>query len=336
MKGLIDLLPLKFLLKRVDKIELLTHHLIYFYKTSIFSKTILTLINCHHLFSFKKQLFIQGRNYFSITIEWSKQPMVEGLIVSIGVFIILGFVTYLGAVFSSKADSPHALIAIYILFITLAQFFAAKAPTIFDFGTYPFIGPLVLFAPAGVIVFPFTLQITDMVNEKWGRKTVYEMIWIALVSQVFMIGLLYLALFLPFGGTGDDPLSYFAIVPSITLASWISFLISERFDAWIYDRLKSLIHDKTAAGREWWKYLWIRNVFSDIISLGLDSIIFVPLAFLILPTVHQMIDPNTFVPIFPLVVILDLIIGQIGTKWVLGIIDTPYMYLTRWIYDKYK
>ena len=264
--------------------------------------------------------------------------MLEGLIVSIGIFIILGLVTYAGAWYTAKSDSPRALIGVYILFLTLAQFFAAKI-ALFDFGleSIPIIGSwlidlgmLPIFAPVGVIVFPFTLQVTDMVNERFGRKVVYEMIWIALVSQIIMVILLILAGFLP--AAGDDPLAPFAIVPAITLASWTSFLISERFDAWIYDKIRSWIEKRTNGGGEWWKYLWIRNVISDILSLGLDSIIFIPLAFLILPSIQHIFDPS--IEIITIDFMFTLIFGQLLTKWFLGLIDTPFMYLTRWIYEK--
>jgi len=264
--------------------------------------------------------------------------MLEGLIASIGVFMLLGSVTYIGAWYTAKSDSPRALIGIYILFLTLAQFFAAKIAE-FDLGLefLPFFGSVLtdlgiipIFAPVGVIVFPFTLQVTDMVNEKFGRRTVYEMIWIALISQVIMVILLILAGFLP--AAGDDPLIPFAVVPAITLASWISFLISERFDAWIYDIIRSWIQMKNNAGKEWWKYLWIRNVLSDILSLGLDSIIFIPLAFVIFPSIQKMFDP--LIEVITLDFMFTLIFGQLITKWFLGLIDTPFMYLTRWIYDK--
>ncbi|MFX1507195.1 MAG: queuosine precursor transporter [Promethearchaeota archaeon] len=263
--------------------------------------------------------------------------MLEGLIVSIGIFILLGFVTYIGAWYTANLDSPRALIGIYILFLTLAQFFAAKIAE-FDLGLQyiPFLGSVLnnlgflpIFAPVGVIVFPFTLQITDMVNERFGRKAVYEMIWIAFISQIIMVVLLVLAGFLP---AEDDPLDPFSIVPAITLASWISFLISERFDAWIYDGIRSWINKRIDEGRDWWKYLWIRNVFSDILSLGLDSIIFIPLAFLIFPSIQIIFDPS--IQVITLNFMFILIIGQLITKWFLGLIDTPFMYLTRWIYEK--
>jgi len=249
--------------------------------------------------------------------------MSEGLLVSFSVFILLGAVSYIGAMYTAKSNSPRALLGIYILFLTLAQFFAAKI-SIFDFGIFE------LIAPAGVIVFPFTLQVTDMVNEKFGRKAVYEMIWIAFLSQVLMVILLILASIPP--ATDTDPLTAFAIVPTITIASWISFIISERFDAWVYDKLKLWISDKTQGGKEWWKYLWIRNVFSDILSLGLDTFLFIPLAFYILPSILNILGGSEYVMDIDLLITITQ--GQLIMKWIYGLIDTPYMYLTRWIYDK--
>ena len=57
----------------------------------------------------------------------------------------------------------------------------------------------------------------------------------------------------------------------------------------------------------------MRNVLSDIPTLALDSIIFVSIAF------------GGLLPIWP------IIWGQILTKWFFGVIDTPFMYLSRGI-----
>jgi hypothetical protein len=64
------------------------------------------------------------------------------------------------------------------------------------------------------------------------------------------------------------------------------------------------------------KNLWIRNVFSDIPTLALDSVLFISIA---------------FGGVFDLDVILIMIWGQLLTKWFFGIIDTPFMYLSRGI-----
>ena len=36
----------------------------------------------------------------------------------------------------------------------------------------------------------------------------------------------------------------------------------------------------------------------------------------------------------PLTVLVSMIVGQLMTKWILGLIDTPFMYLTKYVYVK--
>lgn len=236
-----------------------------------------------------------------------------GIIIGIWVFAILGIVSFFGAHYTAKYKSAEGLIGLYVLFITIAQILATKL-AVFDFGF-----DLLWVAPAGVIVFPFTFQLTDMVNERFGRKEVYKMIAIGFVTQVALIFFLKLAVMPDTAYGGIDPLIVIAdFVPRIVLASLIAFLISETFDAWIYDKLRDLVRNKS---EKWWKYLWVRNVFSDILSLGIDSIIFVTIAF------YGDIPDD---------ILIDIIVGQLIVKWFLGVIDTPFMYLTRWIYEKYE
>lgn len=245
------------------------------------------------------------------------KTMYEGIIVAVAVFIALGFISYIGAKYTVKYDRPDALIAIYVVFLAIAQFFATRL-ALFDFGVIAFI------APCGIVVFPFTLQLTDMVNEKYGRHEVYRMIGIAFVSQIMLVVFLQIATIATHIETypgQSDPLTAFALVPSITIASWIAFLISENFDAWLYDKIRGYIAN----------HLWIRNVFSDVLSLGLDSIIFTPLAFYVLPSIILGADTHL---ITPLDVLGTIMVGQLVMKWILGLIDTPFMYLTRWVYDQ--
>ncbi|MHA1350143.1 MAG: queuosine precursor transporter, partial [Promethearchaeota archaeon] len=120
----------------------------------------------------------------------------------------------------------------------------------------------------------------------------------------------------PFWGFdwGSDPieaqqfwLNFFGSTIRITIASWISFIITENLDAILFAKLKKWTKGKN---------LWIRNVFSDIPTLALDSVIFISIA---------------FGGEFPLDVILIMIWGQMLTKWFFGVIDTPFMYLSRGI-----
>lgn len=202
-------------------------------------------------------------------------------------------------------------IAFYVLFITMSQILAAK---IGDFS----IGPLTITAPVAVLIFPFTFQITDIVNEFFGRKETHRMIFIAFISQIVMTIFIWFSIELqaaPFWGLdyGSNPeeaqqfwTNFFGSTIRITAASWISFLITENLDALVYSKVRELTGGKN---------LWIRNVISDVPMLAIDSIIFVTIAF------------------FGVFDIWPVIFGQIITKWFFGVIDTPFMYLSRGIVD---
>ncbi|MHA2278231.1 MAG: queuosine precursor transporter [Candidatus Kariarchaeaceae archaeon] len=203
-------------------------------------------------------------------------------------------------------------IGFYVLFITMSQLLAAK---IGDFS----IGTLVITAPVAVLIFPFTFQITDMVNENFGQRATHRMIFIAFVTQIFMTIFIWFGIEIssaPFWGFdfGSNPAeaqrfwaSFLGSTLRITAASWIAFLVTENLDALFYAEIKKYTKGKN---------LWMRNVFSDIPTLALDSLIFVSIA---------------FGGLFSLDLFFSIIWGQILTKWFFGVIDTPFMYLSRGI-----
>ena len=207
-------------------------------------------------------------------------------------------VTLAGSLYARRYKRPDLLIGLYVTFVLAAQVLAAKVAA-FDLGFTEFYGP------AGVIVFSVTFLLTDIVNEQFGRKETQKMIFIAFASQVAMVLFFWLGMKLPaapFWELQGPWEQIFGMVPRITLASWVAFLVSENIDAWIYDRFKKLTKGK---------HLWMRNAFSSLPALALDSLIFVPIAFL---------------GIFP---IWPVILGQIVIKWLVGLVGVPFMYLNR-------
>ena len=221
------------------------------------------------------------------------------------IFWIIGIssFTLLGSWYARKYNKADLLIGLYVTFVLVAQILATKI-SVFDLGFKTFFGP------SGVLVFSLTYLMTDIVNEKFGRKETQKMILIAFVSQIAMMFFFWLGVKFPpapfwqIQGTWEQ---IFNLVPRITFASWVAFLITENFDAYVYSWFKKLTKGK---------YLWTRNAFSSIPALLLDSLIFIPLAFLgIMP-------------------ILPLIIGQTAVKWLVGLVNIPFMYLNKVILGK--
>ena len=226
--------------------------------------------------------------------------------------VVIFISTTLISQYIKMQNREDVAIALFVLFITMSQILAAK---IGDFTVFNY----QITAPVAVLLFPFTFQITDMVNENFGQKATHRMIFIAFITQIFMAIFIWFSIEVPaasFWGFdwASDPveaqqfwLNFFGSTIRITIASWISFIITENLDAILFAKLKKWTKGKN---------LWIRNVFSDIPTLALDSVLFISIA---------------FGGEFPLEVVLIMIWGQMLTKWFFGVIDTPFMYLSRWI-----
>lgn len=203
-----------------------------------------------------------------------------------------------------KYNSSEIITAVYVVYLALSQILAMKLANFYGFT-----------APAAVIIFPFIFQLTDTMNEHFGENATYRMILIGFVTQVLM------TFFIEIGNLLDpspawvwfdnaDWVLLFGQQFGIIGASWIAFLISNFFDSWFYAWIKKKTGNKA---------LWFRSIVTDIPSLAIDSCIFVTLAFGVFSA-----TPN-----WPAVG--PTILGQLVTKWILGVIDTPFLYVDRWI-----
>jgi len=221
------------------------------------------------------------------------------MLIDILVWIVLiSAFSVFGAWYVRKFQKPDAIIGIYVAFILISNIVAFKIVE-YDLG---FIS---VTAPAAVIIFAVTFLLIDVVNEKFGRKETQRMIFIAFISQIAAAVFIFLAIDLPPASFFADNVAFIkvlAFAPRIMVASWAAFLVSENADAWIYAWFK-----KKTKGKQ----LWARNVFSGLPSMVLDSMIFVGIAF------------------YGIAPVIPLIFGQIVIKWLVGIIDIPFMYISR-------
>ncbi|MDO8495636.1 MAG: queuosine precursor transporter [bacterium] len=227
--------------------------------------------------------------------------------ISLAIFwiIIISAFVLLGAWYARRHNRPDALTALYVTLVVFANIAASKTIA-FDFGFTTF------FTPAAVLIFSVTFLLTDIVNEKFGKKETQRMILIALFAQIALVLFSYLILKAPSAPFFQNQAAFEAVlgtVPRIVLASLIAFYVSENLDAHLFHWIKKLTGGK---------HLWMRNAFSSLPSMVVDSIIFVTIAF------------------YGLMPIMPLIIGLSVVKWLVGIIDIPFMYLSRAILGKQK
>jgi uncharacterized integral membrane protein (TIGR00697 family) len=136
------------------------------------------------------------------------------------------------------------------------------------------------------------------------------MIFITFITQVAIAFFIWLAISLqpaPFWTEQENFAQIIGYTPRIMIASWVALLVSGNIDAYIFDWFKKLTKGK---------YLWMRNAFSSIPAMALDTVIFVIIA---------------FAGVQPL---LPIIVGTMAIKWLVGIIDIPFMYLNRMVLYK--
>ena len=253
--------------------------------------------DCFYGFNYKFKNYINIKTFITQIIKYKMF-----WILILWIIIITSFSLF-GAWYARKINKADALIALYVSFVIISNIIAYKIVA-FDLGF------TTIFATSATLVFSVTFLLTDIVNEKFGKKETQKMIFIAFITQVAVALFILIAIQLPSAPFWHDQEAFSKILgfaPRIMIASWIAFLISENLDAYIFSWFK-----KKTKG----KHLWLRNIFSSIPSMLIDTIIFVTIAF------------YNVQPLMP------LIIGVVVIKWAVGIIDVPFMYFNRWVMAK--
>jgi len=164
--------------------------------------------------------------------------------------------------------------------------------------------------PAAVIVYVFTYPLTDTITEVYGKRAARQTVMAGLITQVLAIIFIYITIKLPAASFYENQAAFETIFTAgfrVTVASLISFLISQNLDVTVFHRLKQ---------RHGEKKLWIRNNASTMTSQLADTTIFITIA---------------FYGTMPLGALIGLILTQYSFKFAVAILDTPLVYLlVRW------
>ena len=132
-------------------------------------------------------------------------------------------------------------------------------------GTWPF--------GAGILFFPLSYVIGDVLTEVYGFARARRCIWAGFVALIFMAFMSWVVVALPpdSGWTGQAAYeAVFGQVPRIVFASIVAFWAGEFANSYVLAKMKL-----ATRGR----YLWTRTIGSTVIGQGIDSLIFYPLAF---------------------------------------------------------
>ena len=163
--------------------------------------------------------------------------------------------------------------------------------------------------PAAVFVFPFSYIFGDVLTEVYGYAWSRRVIWLGFFCNLIFVFFIWVGQILPSAGFWDKQQAYEDIlgyVPRILMASFAGYLVGEFVNSYILSRLKVLTRGR---------WLWTRTIGSTIAGQGLDTAIFITIAFGGTPD---------FVPM--------MIFYHWSAKVIIEIIATPVTYVTvRWL-----
>ena len=126
---------------------------------------------------------------------------------------------------------------------------------------------------AGILFFPVSYVIGDVLTEVYGFARARRVIWTGFAALVFMAFMSWVVVALPPAATWPGQGAYEAVfgqVPRIVAASIVAFWAGEFANSEVLARMKLWTQGK---------HLWTRTIGSTVIGQGVDSLIFYPLAF---------------------------------------------------------
>ena len=161
--------------------------------------------------------------------------------------------------------STNRLLVIAAVFVTCLITANIIAVKIIGFGS--------IVVPAAVIVFPLSYIFGDILTEVYGYRWARRIIWLGFGCNLLFVFFAWVGGLLPAAFPGEQA-PYQAVLgyaPRLLLASFSGYLAGEFANSLIMARLK-------LATRGRW--LWTRTIASTLVGQGLDTSIFIIVAFI--------------------------------------------------------
>lgn len=131
-----------------------------------------------------------------------------------------------------------------------------------------------LVVPAGTVtVFPLSYIFGDVLTEVYGYRRARLIIWLGFACNLLAVIAIAVTQYLPPASFWDGQAAYERILgytPRLLLASFLAYLVGEFANSAVLSRMKLLTRGR---------WLWTRTIGSTLIGQGLDSLVFVTLAF---------------------------------------------------------
>ncbi|HVZ11529.1 MAG TPA: queuosine precursor transporter [Patescibacteria group bacterium] len=213
-----------------------------------------------------------------------------------------------------KIEKLDLLVSVYIFCICASELMGAKSFPFFKLFGYQFTSTV------AILILPLIYTINDVIAEVFGKERARSMVRSGLVVVFLILIFSLISTSLPpskrFLSSEAHYEAVFGLSARISAASLIAFIISEFTDIAVFMKMKEKFGKKA---------LWLRNNLSNFVSEGLDTLVFMTLAFY---AFNQSFESNA-----------SFLIGLILPYWFLkcfmSVIETPFVYLgVRWLGKK--
>ena len=160
----------------------------------------------------------------------------------------------------------------------------------------------------GILPYPITFLITDLISEIYGKKKANRVVVAGIFASFFSMGILLMADIVP--TSPNSPIdsstfdAVFSLSPLAVLASMLAYLFAQFIDVRLYHFWKELTQGRM---------LWLRNNFSTFTSQLIDT-----LTVILLLCIFDVIPWHLF---------WGLLVSGFVFKVLVAAIDTPFLYL---------
>lgn len=166
-------------------------------------------------------------------------------------------------------------------------------------------------ATAGLLLFPITYIVNDLIAEVWGYRKVRLIIWNGFLMNFLAVLVFKLSIWVPGSGNFTNQTAFASVLGNterMVIASFIAFLFGAFLNAFVMSKMKILQKGRGFS---------IRAIVSTIVGEGADSLVFFFIAF------------SGVIPFDDLIM---LILTQTAMKTGYEIIALPITnYLVKWV-----
>jgi uncharacterized integral membrane protein (TIGR00697 family) len=163
-------------------------------------------------------------------------------------------------------NTSHRFVIIAVVFVTClitANTIAVKVVNIWSFEL-----------PAAIFVFPISYIFGDILTEVYGYQQARKIIWLGFACNLVFVFFAWVGQLLPpadFWRTNQAAYeSILGYTPRLLAASFLGYLVGEFANSFVLARMKVITRGR---------WLWSRTIGSTVVGQGLDTVIFIVIAF---------------------------------------------------------